>query len=172
MGRGEATPLALIEQIDPIYANFTQPGSELLRLQAAIRAGKLKRADTAKVELVLEDGRIYGSPGRILFSDLANFTSFSEGKSPKQLLGDLNAYFAAMARVIAEERGILDKFIGDAIMAYWGAPVSNPRHAEHACRAALAQAALFREKFLPAYPGLGLRIPIQPVDGGGDFRQA
>lgn len=71
VGRGEATPLALIEQIDPIYANFTQPGSELLRLQAAIRAGKLKRADTAKVELVLEDGRIYGSPGRILFSDLA-----------------------------------------------------------------------------------------------------
>jgi membrane fusion protein (multidrug efflux system) len=71
VGRGEATPLALIEQIDPIYANFTQPGAELLRLQAAIRSGKLQRADTAKVELVLEDGRIHGSPGRILFSDLA-----------------------------------------------------------------------------------------------------
>lgn len=71
VGRGEATPLALIEQIDPIYANFTQPGGELLRLQAAIRTGKLKRADTAKVELVLEDGRVYGAPGRILFSDLA-----------------------------------------------------------------------------------------------------
>lgn len=71
VGRGEATPLALIEQIDPIYANFTQPGRELLRLQAAIRDGKLKRAETAKVELVLEDGRVYPSPGRILFSDLA-----------------------------------------------------------------------------------------------------
>ena len=96
----------------------------------------------------------------ILFSDLANFTAFSEGKEPRQLLGDLNQYFACMAKVIAEERGILDKFIGDAIMAYWGAPVSNLRHAEHACRTALAQATLFREKFQPAYPGLGLRIGV------------
>ena len=96
----------------------------------------------------------------ILFSDLANFTAFSEGKEPRQLLGDLNEYFAGMAKVIAEERGILDKFIGDAIMAYWGAPVSNLRHAEHACRAALAHAALFRDKFQPAYPGLGLRIGV------------
>jgi membrane fusion protein (multidrug efflux system) len=71
VGRGEATPLALIEQIDPIYANFTQPGAELLRLQQAIRSGKMKKADTAKVDLVLEDGRVYPSPGRILFSDLA-----------------------------------------------------------------------------------------------------
>jgi membrane fusion protein (multidrug efflux system) len=71
VGRGEATPLALIEQIDPIYANFTQPGADLLRLRQAIRDGRLKRADTAKVELVLEDGQLYGEPGRILFSDLA-----------------------------------------------------------------------------------------------------
>lgn len=96
----------------------------------------------------------------VLFSDLANFTAFSEGKAPRQLLADLNEYFAGMAKVIADERGILDKFIGDAVMAYWGAPVSNLRHAEHACRAALAQAALFREKFQPACPGLGLRIGV------------
>lgn len=96
----------------------------------------------------------------ILFSDLANFTSFSEGRSPKELLSHLNSYFAEMAGVISREAGILDKFIGDAVMAYWGAPVSNPRHAELACRAALAQAALFREKFAPAFPGLGLRIGV------------
>jgi membrane fusion protein (multidrug efflux system) len=71
VGRGEATPLALIEQIDPIYANFTQPGADLLRLRQAIREGRLKRADTVKVELVLEDGQVYGETGRILFSDLA-----------------------------------------------------------------------------------------------------
>lgn len=96
----------------------------------------------------------------ILFADLANFTSFSEGKSPTQLLADLNGYFAEMASVISDGRGILDKFIGDAIMAYWGAPLSNPKHAEHACSAALAQTARFREKFLPTYPGLGLRIGV------------
>lgn len=96
----------------------------------------------------------------ILFSDLANFTAFAEGKEPRRLLGDLNEYFAAMAKVISDERGILDKFIGDAVMAYWGAPVANMRHAEHACRTALAQATLFREKFQPACPALGLRIGV------------
>ena len=71
VGRGEATQLATIEQIDPIYANFTQPGGDLLRLQAAVKSGKQRRSDSAKVELLLEDGSVYGSPGRILFSDLA-----------------------------------------------------------------------------------------------------
>jgi membrane fusion protein (multidrug efflux system) len=71
VGRGEATQLAVIEQIDPIYVNFTQPGSELLRLQAAIKSGRLKRAESIKVELLLEDGSLYPLPGKILFSDLA-----------------------------------------------------------------------------------------------------
>ncbi len=71
VGRGEATHLATIEQIDPIYANFTQPGAEMLRLQAAVKSGKLKRAESAKVELMLEDGSTYPLPGKILFSDLA-----------------------------------------------------------------------------------------------------
>ena len=64
VGRGEATHLATIEQIDPIYANFTQPGAELLRLQAAVKSGKLKRAESAKVELMLEDGSAYPLPGQ------------------------------------------------------------------------------------------------------------
>lgn len=71
VGRGEATHLATIEQIDPLYANFTQPGADLLRLQAAIKSGKLKRNDSVRVEMMLEDGSIYPQPGRILFSDLA-----------------------------------------------------------------------------------------------------
>ncbi len=71
VGRGEATHLATIEQIDPIYANFTQPGGDLLRLQAAVKSGKLKRSESAKVELLLEDGSAYALTGRILFSDLA-----------------------------------------------------------------------------------------------------
>lgn len=71
VGRGEATHLATIEQIDPIYVNFTQPGAEMLRLQAALKSGQLKRAESAKVELLLEDGSAYPLPGKILFSDLA-----------------------------------------------------------------------------------------------------
>jgi len=71
VGRGEATPLATIEQVDPIYANFTQPGAELLRLQRAVKEGTWKRAESAQVELILEDGTVYPLPGTLLFSDLA-----------------------------------------------------------------------------------------------------
>ena len=71
VGKGDATHLATIEQIDPIYANFTQPGGDLLRLRQAVKAGKLKEAERAKVELILEDGSVYPLPGKLLFSDLA-----------------------------------------------------------------------------------------------------
>jgi membrane fusion protein (multidrug efflux system) len=71
VGRGEATHLATIEQIDPIKVNFTQAGADLLRLQAAMQAGRLKKTDDAEVELLLEDGRRYEHPGRILFAEQA-----------------------------------------------------------------------------------------------------
>lgn len=71
VGKGDATLLATIEQLDPIYANFTQSGSDLLRLRQAVKSGKFKRADSAKVELLLEDGSVYTHPGRIFFTDMA-----------------------------------------------------------------------------------------------------
>jgi membrane fusion protein (multidrug efflux system) len=71
VGHGEATLLTTIEQIDPIYANFTQAGADLLRLQRAFKSGEMKRAGSARVELVLEDGSIYPKPGKLLFSNLA-----------------------------------------------------------------------------------------------------
>ncbi|HEX5392142.1 MAG TPA: efflux RND transporter periplasmic adaptor subunit [Rhodocyclaceae bacterium] len=71
VGKGDATPLALIEQLDPIYANFTQPGTDMLQLRRAIQAGKLKQTKETKVELVLEDGTPYPLPGKLMFSDLA-----------------------------------------------------------------------------------------------------
>lgn len=71
VGKGEPTLLATIEQLDPIYVNFTQSGGDLLRLQQAIKTGKWKRTGTARVELLLEDGHIYSQPGKILFTDMA-----------------------------------------------------------------------------------------------------
>lgn len=71
VGRGEATLLATIEQIDTLYANFTRPSAELQRLQKAYKAGALKQADAAQVQLLLEDGSIYAKPGKLLFSNLA-----------------------------------------------------------------------------------------------------
>ncbi len=70
VGRGDATLLTIIEQIDPIYANFTQTGDDWVRLQQALKSGKLKRAG-ANVELVRDDGSVYSLPGKLMFSDLA-----------------------------------------------------------------------------------------------------
>jgi membrane fusion protein, multidrug efflux system len=74
VGQGEATPLALIQQINPMYVNFTQPATEVLNLRRALEQGRLKRAvgaEGALVRLVLEDGSEHANPGRLLFSDLS-----------------------------------------------------------------------------------------------------
>lgn len=71
VGRGEATLLATIEQLDPIYVNFTESGGDLLRLRQAIESGRLKRTGSSKVELLLEDGSVYPEAGRIFFTDMA-----------------------------------------------------------------------------------------------------
>jgi len=70
VGRGDATLMATIEQVDPIYANFTESGEDWVRLQQALKSGKLKPA-TASVEMVRDDGSIYPLSGKLLFSDLA-----------------------------------------------------------------------------------------------------
>jgi membrane fusion protein (multidrug efflux system) len=74
VGQGEATPLAIVQQIHPMYVNFTQPASDVLKLRSALAQGKLKRAaglDGAQVKVVLEDGTEYPQPGKLLFSDLS-----------------------------------------------------------------------------------------------------
>jgi membrane fusion protein (multidrug efflux system) len=71
VGRGEATLLATIEQLDPIYVNFTQPGADVLRLRQAVKAGKLKHAESASVEMLQEDGSVYSQAGKIFFTDMA-----------------------------------------------------------------------------------------------------
>jgi membrane fusion protein (multidrug efflux system) len=72
VGQGEATQLAVIQQINPMYVNFTQSASEVMKLRQALEAGRLKRAGAAaaSVRLLLEDGTEYASPGKLLFSDL------------------------------------------------------------------------------------------------------
>ncbi|MBF0415315.1 MAG: efflux RND transporter periplasmic adaptor subunit [Magnetococcales bacterium] len=71
VGKGEATHLATIEQIDSVYANFTQPGADIMRLRQAVQSGVYKEAARTLVELIQEDGSLYPEPGQLLFSDLA-----------------------------------------------------------------------------------------------------
>ena len=88
------------------------------------------------------------------FSDVAGFTSISEGLSPEDLVGLLNAYLSEMTDIILDLGGTLDKYEGDAIIAFWNAPVDQPDHALRACRAALRcrqRLADLREEFRGRY---------------------
>ncbi len=91
-------------------------------------------ADTSRLNL---GGQI--RPMSILFSDIRGFTDLSEGlrDDPERLTAILNQYFTSMTDRILEYRGTIDKYMGDAIMAFWNAPVEDDEHGRHACEAAL-----------------------------------
>jgi adenylate cyclase len=76
-------------------------------------------------------------PVTVLFSDIRSFSSISETMDPRAVLDFLNEYFAGMVESVLHHRGVVDKFIGDAIMAVFGAPVPEPDDALNAVRAAL-----------------------------------
>ncbi|WP_235514588.1 adenylate/guanylate cyclase domain-containing protein [Acidovorax sp. Root217] len=76
----------------------------------------------------------------LLFSDIRGFTSLSEHRKPEEIVNILNRYFEMQVEVIFRYQGTLDKFIGDAIMAFWGAPIAQPNHAVLAVEAALGMA--------------------------------
>jgi adenylate cyclase len=81
----------------------------------------------------------------VLFSDIRGFTALSEVSTPEAVVGLLNGYFSRQVGVIFEHGGTLDKFIGDAIMAFWGAPVAQADHARKAVDAALDMSAALDE---------------------------
>ena len=73
----------------------------------------------------------------VFFSDIRGFTTFSERRPPEEVVEMLNDYFGTMVKIINQNQGVVDKFIGDAIMAFWGAPVADADHARHAVMTAL-----------------------------------
>lgn len=73
----------------------------------------------------------------VFFSDIENFTNISESLPPEKLLDNLNEYLSAMTDIILEHDGMLDKYIGDAIVSVWGAPIVRSDHAVLACKASL-----------------------------------
>lgn len=117
----------------------------------------------------------------VLFSDVRGFTTISEGLSPQELTTLMNAFLSPMTRVIQANRGTIDKYMGDAIMAFWGAPLRDENHAEHAVRAALDMAKTMdelSESFVargwkPLKIGIGLNTGVMSVGNmGSDFRLA
>lgn len=81
----------------------------------------------------------------VMFTDIKGFTAFSERHKPQVVVARLNEYLAAMVQLIYQHDGTVDKFMGDGIMAYWGAPLSQPDHARRAVACALAMKELMVE---------------------------
>lgn len=100
----------------------------------------------------------------LMFTDLAGFTSIAERLSAEQTVDVLTGYFNAMTPLIHASGGTVDKFIGDAVMAFWGAPLPDDRHAEHAVRTAIAMqqamTALVADLQKRGLPAIQMRIGI------------
>ena len=119
-------------------------------------------------EILRHPGRlILGGERRVLtimFGDLAGFTTMSEHLSPENVAAILNRCLSAVTPIVVHHGGTVDKFIGDCIMAFWGAPLADPDHALNACRAAEAMqqaVAVLREEFERAgRPPVRMRIGI------------
>lgn len=91
----------------------------------------------------------------VLFSDLAGFTSLSEKLSPDAVAAVINLYLNAMTRIIMAHEGTVDKYIGDAVMAFWGAPLDDAEHALHAVQSAIAMQDAMRD-LQPQFRALGV----------------
>ncbi|HEX7048264.1 MAG TPA: adenylate/guanylate cyclase domain-containing protein [Gammaproteobacteria bacterium] len=117
----------------------------------------------------------------VLFSDVRGFTGVSEGLEPKQLAQLMNEFLTPLTRAIHERRGTIDKYMGDAVMAFWGAPLADEEHASHAVAAALEMVAVmhrlgpeFRAKGWPELKvGVGVNTGLMNVGNmGSQFRMA
>lgn len=139
------------------------------RSKKELRATFSKYVSPAIVEEILQDPKNLELGGRkervtVFFSDVRGFTTISEKLDPKALSDLLNSYLTPMTEIVFKNQGTLDKYMGDAIMAFFGAPVHYPNHAVMACRCALDSmeklkelAAQYAEKGLPQIDiGIGL----------------
>ncbi|MFI8618964.1 CHASE2 domain-containing protein [Acidovorax sp. NPDC077693] len=117
----------------------------------------------------------------VMFCDMRGFTAMSEQMEPLQLQALLNDVFSRLTHIIRSHRGTIDKYMGDCVMAFWGAPVPTPDHARLAVQAALDMAdaveevnVLHRERGLPQIGiGIGLNTGIMCVgDMGSDIRRS
>ena len=133
-------------------------------------------ADDAQISLQGESREM-----SVLFSDVRGFTTLSEKLTPRELTAMMNELLTPLTEVIQANRGTIDKYMGDAIMAFWGAPLPDERHARNAVLAALAMVQRLtsvRESFAqrgwpPVHVGVGVSSGLMNVGNmGSQFRMA
>ena len=111
----------------------------------------------------------------VFFSDIRGFTTLSEGMTPQELVNHLNEYLTAMTDIILDYQGTLDKYVGDEIMCFWGAPLPQEEHAFLACQCALRQMQVLGELNAQWSPerqiniGIGLNSGIMTVGNMGSL---
>jgi HAMP domain-containing protein len=148
-------PITSKDEIGRLTTAFNQM-VEQLRLKERIRETFGKYVDPRIVEGLIDRPMLAAEGQRrvmtVLFCDVRGFTSTSEGMTPQGLVKVMNRYFSTMSAAIRDHDGIIDKYIGDAIMAYWGPPFTD-----HAAQARLASLAAL--KMLELVPQLRTELP-------------
>lgn len=130
-------PTLVVAMVSPIvhYLIARQERNFIHKAFSAYLAAPVVKQLMDKPELL----RLGGSRGvgSVLFLDLQGFTAYAEKRDPENVVEELNRYLGGLSEIAIEEGGLIDKFIGDAMMVVWGAPLPDAQHAERACRTAL-----------------------------------
>jgi adenylate cyclase len=163
-------PVGSTDEIGVLTGSFNKLVEEL-RSKEKLKETFGKYIDPRIVEKVILNPGVAETEGgkrvmTVSFCDLVGFTGMSEDLTPTGLVRLLNRHFALIADAIHAYQGVLDKFIGDAVMAFWGPPFSTSGdHATEACRAALAQIRVMEtlRLELPELTGLRKNIPVMDL---------
>ena len=165
-----------------MLAGFLREGAAIRRLSMMFG----EYVPPERVAMMRDSGQRFSMEGEsrdltVMFCDVRDFTAHSETLAPRQLSAMLNAYLTTMTAIIHDRRGTIDKYVGDSIMAFWGAPEPNPEHARGAVEAALAMQARmpalgkdFARRGWPAFKiGIGINTGTMNIgDMGSKFRKA
>ena len=135
-----ATPVLLtvvLFTLQMIYGFFIESRGkrQLAHLFGQYVPPELVNEMSKKMEEINLDGEIKNMS--VLFSDVRNFTTISENMEPKELTELINGFLTPITEIIHHQRGTIDKYMGDAVMAFWGAPLDDDKHALHAMNAAI-----------------------------------
>ncbi len=132
----EARPVhhSMVLEVDRLAVATEEMKRSLRSFQKYVPTDLVRSLLASGQEAVLGGER---RPVTVYFSDIANFTSIAESRAPEDLVEHLGQYLSALSEPILQSGGTVDKYIGDAIMAFWGAPQRHPAHAAAACTVAL-----------------------------------
>jgi adenylate cyclase len=156
-----------VDQLKRLHAAVVERETSTQALRSYVPSGVADRIGSAPIEQEEVEATI-------LFSDIRGFSTLAEQMSPREVAALLARHLAAMAEVVLDHGGMIDKFAGDAVMAVFGVPDPQPDHADRSLRCALAmqrrQAELNTESELPVDMGIGVNTGVVvagTVGGGG-----